>query len=82
MDETPPSMGPAEQLPPIWVVYAQPAEFPDGFVVRVWWGLTPEPGAYYCRTLAQARQYIGRCGGAIRMERADRDQPHIAECWI
>jgi len=38
--------------------------------------------AFRCRTLAEARAYIARCGGAIRVERNDGTATNVVEAWI
>jgi len=69
-------------LPPVWVVYEHPTDYPASFVVRVFWGLTPSPEAHEFRTLAEARAHVAREGGAVRMERSDKDPNVIREAWI
>lgn len=71
-----------EIFPPIWVIYSHPADFPAGFVVRVWFGLTPEPFGQRAATLEEARAVVYQCGGSVRMERSARDAPVILESWI
>jgi hypothetical protein len=71
-----------EIFPPVWVVYDHPADFPGGYVVRVWYGLTPEPNAHGFETVDDARGYIVACGGHVPMDRADTDPPCVLEAWL
>jgi hypothetical protein len=71
-----------ERMPPIWVIYERPTDFPEHFVVRVWWGETPEPVACLAATLFEARDLAIEAGACMRMERSEKDAPCIVETWI
>lgn len=71
-----------EIFPPIWVIYERPADFPGGYVVRVWYGLTPETYGHGCGTLEDARRYARACGACVPMDRADTDPPSVLEAWL
>jgi hypothetical protein len=45
-----------KRLPPMWTVYEHPADQPDKFVVRVWYGEVPEPQCTTHDTLDEARE--------------------------
>ena len=73
----------AQQVfPPLWVVYMRPDDFPGGYVVRVWWGMTPEPDGFTCATLAEARAHIRDAGGCFRMDPQQGDAEHVLETWL
>ena len=69
-------------FPPMWVVYERPADFPSGYVVRLWWGMTPEPDAHRFARLMQARQFIVDAGGCVRFARQLGDEPQVLESWL
>jgi hypothetical protein len=69
-------------FPPMWVVYERPADFPSGYVVRLWWGMTPEPKAHTCATITQARLFIRDAGGCYRMDPQQGDEPQVLETWL
>jgi len=69
-------------FPPMWVVCERPLDFPDGWTVRVWWGMTPEPRGYGFATLELARGFIQRNGGCVRFERQQGDDPVVCESWL
>ena len=69
-------------FPPLWVVYERPADFPMGYVVRLWWGLTPEPVAHPFSTLRQARLFILDAGGCARFAPQQGDEPQVLESWL
>lgn len=69
-------------FPPLWVVYMRPDDFPAGYVVRLWYGMTPEPDAYRCATLADARRYVFVCGGSYRFDPQQGDAPAVCESWL
>lgn len=67
----------------LWTVYKGPAEFPDGYVIRMWTveGGEPTPGiAYGFDTLEHARNSLPP--GVNRLERAPEDDPVIVETWV
>ncbi len=67
----------------IWTIYAQPKDFPEGYVVRRWMvgpGKASPAEAYTAETLEDARQGIPP--GLHRMERTPEDDPAILESWI
>jgi len=70
------------KFPPIWVVYERPHDFPEHWVVRVWWGNVPEPIAKLCHSLMHARRVIVAEGGSVKLVRAAGDDAVIAESWI
>jgi hypothetical protein len=70
------------RFPPIWVIYDRPADYPDHYVVRVWYGLHPEPRCWLFESLQQARDHIEREGGSVRMDRANTDEIIIVETWL
>jgi hypothetical protein len=70
------------QLPPVWVIYDHPADFPEHFVVRKWYGLQPEDFALGFRSVAEARCYIEAAGGCFCMPRSAREDAVILESWI
>jgi hypothetical protein len=69
-------------FPPMWAVYERPADYPTGYVVRLWWGMTPEPKAHRCATLLQARLFIRDAGGCVQFARQQGDEPQILETWL
>lgn len=71
-----------KRFPPMWVVYDHPADYPDHFVVRLWYGLTREEAATPCGNLVEAREYIATQGGCVPFGRYDEDDPVILEFWL
>jgi hypothetical protein len=71
-----------KRLPPIWIVYDHPRDAPKKWVVRVWYGLVPEPDSTYHDTLSDARESIFSRGGCVLLGRSPGDDPAIAESWI
>ena len=82
MTETMPLELARQRFPPIWVIYTHPTDYPEHFVVRVFWGLTPETQQRLAKTLFEARQMVIAEGACARIERADRDAACIEETWI
>ena len=68
------------KFPPLFAVYRSPRDFPQQWVVRVWWGFTPEPIACVCDTLQEARESVPH--GSILLPRQDGDDPVLFETWI
>jgi NADH:ubiquinone oxidoreductase subunit len=74
----------ATKLPPMWVVYAHPSDFPDHWVVRRWDG--PDKPAH--RPTVHASLEIAREAvqdenpGAFNLGRQPTDDPAIYEVWI
>jgi hypothetical protein len=69
-------------FPPLWVVCERPVDFPDGYTVRVWWGMTPEPQAQGFATLELARAFIADAGGCFRFARQQGDEWPVCESWL
>jgi hypothetical protein len=67
-------------------IYAHPADYPEGFVVRRWAAhdgqAEPAPCAHLCATLAEARTLARQLGGSIALPRAPSDAPCIVETWL
>lgn len=70
------------RLPPIWVIYDHPLDFPEHFVVRVTWGMYQSPVAQLAPTLELARRIAIASGASFCLGRNPEDDPFIAECWI
>jgi hypothetical protein len=68
-------------FPPMWTIYDHPKDYPHHFVVRRWYGLTPDYAAQ-CDTLGEARQYIADQGGCVALKRDEHDDPVIIETWL
>jgi hypothetical protein len=69
-------------VPPIWVIYDHPRDFPEYFVVRVAWGLQMAPVAQLAVDLEGARRIAIDGGASYCLGRAPDDDPVIAESWI
>lgn len=69
-------------MPPIWVIYDHPKDFPDHFVVRIAWGLIQSPIAQLAPDLETARRLVIEDGASFCLGRDPNDDPVIAECWI
>ena len=69
-------------FPPMWTIYDHPRDHPDSFVVRLWWGETPEPDAHPYPTLVQAREHVAEHGGCFRIPREPNDDPAVLETWL
>lgn len=68
--------------PPVWTIYANPSDYPGKWVVRQWFGETPDPMAGVCDSLELARDLVWRAGGSFCLHRAADDDPAIHETWI
>ena len=71
-----------EQFAPIWTIYDHPLDQPEHFVVRVWWGILPDPAGYLFATLDAAREWIEQEGGSVKLMRNAGDDRVIVESWI
>lgn len=72
-----------EIFPPVWVIYRHPVEHPSGYLVRVWYGMTPEPDGERCATIVEAREYAVGCGASFPFaHQVGREAEHIAESWL
>jgi len=69
-------------FPPMWTIYDRPTDFPESYVVRLWWGVTPEPDAHSFPTLAEAREHVAIHGGCFYIPRAPSDDPAVLETWL
>jgi len=69
-------------FPPLWVVYFHPEDFPDDYVVRLWWGMTPEPKCHRFATLGQARVFIRDAGGCVKFGWQQGDAESVLESWL
>lgn len=71
----------------LWVIYRQPRDFPDSFVVRCW-QITPtgpiETEEVWVRpTLEEAREVVAENHpGSICIRREPTDDPVIVESWL
>lgn len=67
-------------FPPIWVIYRAPRDFPRHWVIRVWYGETPEPIACVCDTIGEARECVP--WGSVKLALHQEDDAAIFETWI
>jgi hypothetical protein len=68
-------------LPPIFVVYENPLDYPGMFVVRRWMGEVPDPfPVIVAETLTEARKVIPN--GSVKLMPYAGDDPVILETWI
>lgn len=70
-----------------YVIYENPHDFPDWFVVRKWHvssaGLKMDDMVWICETLNEARDVIVvELIGGICVPRSDDDDPVIVETWM
>ena len=76
----------SDRLLPLWVVYVNPADFPDHIVVRVQWatrsGLVDAApiGCLYTNLLEVGLDYTS--AGLTFIERDPRDEPQIVGCYL
>ena len=71
-----------QRFPPIWTIYDHPRDYPEHFVVRVFYGLEKESQADTFDTLEDARRFVLQQGGSFNLHRKEEDDPVIAESWI
>jgi hypothetical protein len=69
-------------FPPMWTIYEKPADYPDNWVVRMWFGEVPDPLAGVCDSLEHARALIRRSGGSVPLHRSPGDAASIVETWL
>lgn len=78
-----PYAGPKYGMPPIWQIHRAPDDRPDcAYVVRVHYGLRPEPDAVPFETLQAARSAIVEAGASYCLGRMAGDAPDLVESWI
>lgn len=70
-------------MPPIYVIYDHPLDFPDLFVCRVWHGerIAEAEPLMVAATLDEIRDAL-EARGLVNMGRYAEDDPAIAEAWI
>lgn len=71
-----------KRFPPIWTIYDHPRDYPEHFVVRLWYGLVCEQCVALFATAHEAREYIHSQGTWFCMRRAPTDDPKILESWL
>lgn len=72
-----------KRMPPMWVVYDHPRDYPDNVVVRTWYGEYATSELSLHGSLTEAREHIiATLGGSARLARASSDDPCIVETWI
>ena len=65
----------------MWVVYKNPKDFPDDYVIREWSGLQPKGVIAQAKTLAEVRRQLP--AGVVGPLMPDaNDDPVIVEMWI
>ena len=69
-------------FPPVWVIYERPRDYPEGFVVRVHYGLFPERACSLVPSLIEARQIAVAAGASVRLDRMPEDDGPIVETWL
>ena len=68
-----------------WTIHERPDDFPHGYVVREYRILSngvvlPQPGAYCCSTLDDARAHVpDHC---VCSPRAETDPACVVETWL
>ena len=68
--------------PPMWTIYEHPADHPQHFVVRLWYGATPTQEFSLHASLIEAREQCVENGGSVPLARGPNDEPQIVETWI
>jgi hypothetical protein len=71
-----------EKYPPIWTIYWNPRDYPGLFVIRLWYGMTPDPQAFTADTPEPLRVIAHRAGASHCLGREPGDDPCIVESWI
>jgi hypothetical protein len=70
----------------MWVVYANPLDFPDKIVVRHWVASAQGEQArepHVCDTIEQAREIVQQIApGSVRLPRSLDDDQSIVEVWL
>jgi hypothetical protein len=69
-----------------WTIYAHPAEYPDGYVLRKWYigtglGVGPIPARAWCLPDLEAAQDL-LPPGLHCVPRSPNDDPSIVETWL
>jgi hypothetical protein len=68
----------------MWVIYFDPTDYPQKWVVRRWdvgHGIVrAQPKAAICDSLRKARTFIPF--GLVRLDRMEADEPQIKEVWL
>ena len=68
-------------MPPLYVIYDHPRDFPNSWVCRLWYGETAELSPYaVAGTLEQIREALP--AGVTNLGRYEQDDPCIHEVWI
>ena len=68
--------------PPVWVIYDRPRDHPEGFVVRVHFGLFPEQHCRLAGSLIEAREIAVELGASFCLGRMAADDWPIVETWL
>ena len=66
---------------PMFVIYRNPIDFPDRFVVRLWDCEKPTRLAALCLTLEEARAVIPPFL-TVKLPRSPKDEAQIVETWV
>lgn len=71
----------SSDLPPIWVVYDHPKDYPKHYVARYWngWEKTDEIMLSFKLELLQLDL---SSMGLVQLSRSDKDDPCIVEVWL
>lgn len=76
-------MNTQSNLPPIWVVYHRPRDFPNVlFMSRVWYGEVPTDQVMFADSLAEMHRKLIAHGASVSIGRMPGDDPCIVECWL
>jgi hypothetical protein len=68
-------------MPPLYVIYDHPRDFPEEFVCRVWYGEIAELSPFATAgSLKEIREALPP--GKVNLGRYDQDDPAICEVWI
>lgn len=70
-----------KRFPPIFTIYDHPRDFPNSFVVRVWYGEIPGDALLYA-DLKSAREAAWGMGAQVKLPRSAFDDDKIVESWI
>jgi len=68
-------------LPPIWVVYDHPKDYPDHYIARRWDGIIGTDDILKDAKLEVIQQEL-ELKGLVKLMPNEGDDPRILECWI
>lgn len=68
------------KVPALFVIFDKPTDFPNHFVVRLFYGSAGTPYCALAKSLSEARACIP--AGLVCFKRSVKDAPCVVESWL